>query len=164
VLLVPALGLLLAAAPAPAARALPSDTRTPTAYVNDWAGILTAPQRAALDKKLAAFEKDTAHQIVVALYEELPATPLEAFTLATANRWGVGQKGKDNGVVFFVFLNDKRMRLEVGLGLEKVLSNVKAQSILDDVVTPRFRKGDFAGGVEAAVDAVIQTLKPSPPR
>ena len=84
--------------------------------------------------------------------------------MATANRWGVGQKGKNNGVVFFVFMNDKKMRLEVGLGLEKVLTNAKAQAILDDVVTPRFRKGDFAGGIEDGVDAVIATLRTPPAR
>jgi len=152
------LGLLLSSAPA--VRPVAADTRTPTGYANDWAKVLTPTQLAALDKRLRRFDEDTTNQVVVAIYEELPSEPMEAFTLATANRWGVGQKDKNNGVIFFLFMKKKKMRLEVGLGLEKVLTNAKAQSILDDVVTPRFREGDFAGGVDAAVDAIFAALRP----
>jgi uncharacterized protein len=153
-----ALGVLVAAAAPP--RPIAVDTRTPTGYANDWAKVLTPTQLAALDKRLRLFDKKTTNQVVVAIYEELPSEPMEAFTLATANRWGVGQKDKNNGVTFFLFMKEKKMRLEVGLGLEKVLTNAKAQAILDDLVTPRFREGDFAGGIDAAVDGIFAALRP----
>jgi uncharacterized protein len=152
--------LLLAA---PATRTRPDEAARPTAYANDWAGVLTATQRAELDKRLRAFERETTHQVVVAIYEELPSEPMEAFTLAAANRWGVGQKDKNNGVIFFVFVKNKKMRIEVGLGLEKVLTNEKAKAILDDLVTPRLRSGDFPGGIDAAVDAIFAALRPAKP-
>jgi uncharacterized protein len=87
---------------------------------------------------------------------------MEEFTLATANAWGVGRKGKDNGVVLFVFVENRLLRLEVGRGLEQTLSNALAKRILDEAITPHFRAGDMAGGLEAGVEAVIAVLAGRP--
>jgi uncharacterized protein len=125
--------------------------------------LVPADVARALDTRLALFEQETTHQIVVAIFPELPWEPMETFTRRTANAWGVGQKGQNNGVVLFVFVKDRRLRLEVGLGLETVLTHEVCQSILDETITPSFKAKQYAEGLTAALDAIIARLTSSNP-
>jgi uncharacterized protein len=156
--------LLVLALPPGEDRAIPP---APEHHFTDGASQVAKDVAERLDSRLARYERETTNQFVVAVFAKLPWTPMEEFTLATADAWSVGQKGKDNGVTLFVFVEDRRMRLEVGRGLEKVLTNAVSQRILDEVITPRFRAGDMAGGLEAGVEAVIKVLSgrplPAPP-
>jgi uncharacterized protein len=147
---------LVFAAAATAAEQLPPP---PARYFNDYAGLVGAADAQRLDAKLKAFDEQTSNQVVVAIFPELPSPSLEDFTIRTAQSWRAGREKLDNGVVLFVFVKDRKSRIEVGYGLEGALPDVTAKQILDDVMAPRFRAGDFAGGLEAAIDAVIAATR-----
>ena len=95
----------------------------------------------------------------MAVFPDLPSPSLEDFTNRTAESWRVGRKDWDNGAVFFVFVNDRKMRIETGYGLEGALPDILAARILDEQVVPRFRKGDFAGGLEAGIDGILAATR-----
>ncbi|MDQ2870466.1 MAG: TPM domain-containing protein, partial [Acidobacteriota bacterium] len=89
-------------------------------------------------------------------------TTMEELSSRALRDWGVGQKGRSNGVIFFVFPTDRKMRIEVGYGLEGVLPDARTHRITDEVVKPHFRAGDFAGGIEAGVDALLSAARGEP--
>jgi uncharacterized protein len=140
---------VLAALPIPA---------PPTRRISDYAGALGADAVDRLEQKLLAAEKQSSNQIVVALFRSLEGESLEDYSIRLARAWRVGQKGLDNGVVFLVFLDDRKMRLEVGYGLEASLTDAIAGSIIRDVVAPRFREGRLADGLEAGLDAIGRAI------
>jgi uncharacterized protein len=153
-----ALAVVLAAMPALAAKedTLPAK---PTRYVTDRAGVLGG-RAEALNTKLEDFEKETSNQILVWVDRRIPENfTLEEFTVAAARKWQVGQAGKNNGVVLFVFTEDRKMRIEVGYGLEGPLPDALAHRIQEDEILPRFRSGDYPGGIEAGVTAMIAATK-----
>lgn len=161
-----AFGLLAAAAAGvKAAETLPPP---PTAYFNDYAGLVSAADAQRLDAKLRQFAGETSTQVVVAVFPSLPSASLEDFTVRVAQAWRVGRKDWDNGAVFFVFVNDRKMRVETGYGLEGALPDQLAGRILDEQVRPRFRAGDWAGGIEAGIDGILAATrgeyKAPPPR
>jgi uncharacterized protein len=161
-----ALGLLAGGvAGARAAETLPPP---PAAYFNDYAGLVSAADAQRLDAKLRQFAEATSTQIVVAVFPNLPSASLEDFTVRAAQSWRVGRKDWDNGAVFFVFVNDRKMRVETGYGLEGALPDQLAGRILDEQVRPRFRAGDWAGGIEAGIDGILAATrgeyKAPPPR
>jgi uncharacterized protein len=96
---------------------------------------------------------------LVVVFPSLPAGSLEDFTNRTARAWGAGRKDYDNGAVLFVFVADRKMRIETGYGLEGALPDQLAARILDHEVRPRFRSGDWAGGLEAGIDGIIAATK-----
>jgi len=146
-----------------AAVAAAQDTRAvpppPAHYFNDYAGLVGAADAARLEQKLKAFDDQTSSQVVVALFGALPWEPMEDFTVRTAQAWKVGRAKLDNGAVLFVFVNDRKMRLEVGYGLEGALPDVTAKRILEDTVGPFFREGRYAEGLSAGVDAVLAATR-----
>ena len=121
-----------------------------------------------LESKLKRFDDETSTQVVVAIFPQLPSeSALEDFTQRTAEAWRVGRKEKDNGAVFFVFVNDHKMRIEVGYGLEGALPDVTAKRILEDTVAPYFREGRYTQGLNAGVDAIMAATRgeyTAPPR
>ena len=132
----------------------------PSTYVADRAGILSAKTVSTLNAKLEAYERETSNQILVATFPALPSDyALEDFTQRTAEAWGVGQKGRDNGAVLFVFPSDRKMRIEVGYGLEGVLPDATAKSIIEYEIKPAFKAGDFDAGITRGVNAMIQATK-----
>jgi uncharacterized protein len=152
-----ALALSLVPALAPAAFAPPP---RPEGYVTDLAGVMDEARRKALNERLAQFERETSSQVLVYVDRKLPAgTTLEEFANASFRAWKVGQKDRDNGVVFFAFVDDRKMRIEVGYGLEGAIPDARAKQITSGVVVPAFKKGDFAGGVERASDALMKAAR-----
>jgi uncharacterized protein len=145
-----------ALAPARAADQLPPP---PTRYFNDYAGLIPAADAERLNARLKAFDEQTSNQVLVAIFPELPSPSLEDFTIRTAQSWRAGREKLDNGVVLFVFVKDRKARIEVGYGLEGALPDITARHILDQELTPRFRNGDFTGGLESAIDAVIAATR-----
>jgi uncharacterized protein len=117
---------------------------------------------ARLDRKLWEFEQQTGHQVLVAVYRKLPSPSLEDFTVKAAQSWKVGGKKLDTGAVWFVFAEDRKMRLEVGYGLEPVIPDVIAKRILADTVAPRLRTGDWAGALEVGTDAILAAARQEP--
>lgn len=133
--------------------------KRPQGYVNDWADLLSPPARAKIEDQLRAFEETTSNQVVVVTLPSLQGDSLEDFSIRLAEAWKIGQKGKDNGVIFLIFRDDRKMRIEVGYGLEGVLPDIVAGRIIREIVAPYFRKGDFPRGINAGVDAIIQAIK-----
>ena len=149
--------LLLAGLAAPTAAALPIPP-PPDHRVNDYAGALTPADRDRLEQTLIAREATSRNQVVVAIFRSLEGESLEDYSIRLAKAWRIGQKGLDNGVIFLVFLDDRKMRIEVGYGLEGTLTDAISSSILRDVVAPRFRAGQVADGIGAGLDAIDRAI------
>ena len=128
-------------------------------YVTDRAGLLPASAKAGLETTLRAFEEKTSNQIVVATFPSLEGDSLEDFSMRLAEAWKAGQKRRDNGVIFLIFKNDRKIRIEVGYGLEGVLTDALSGQIIRRVVTPYFRKGDYSGGILAGTDAIMKATQ-----
>ena len=154
----PLLAVLLLAALAGAASAALPIPPPPDRRINDDAGALSADERARLEGTLRARERESSSQIVVAIFRSLQGESLEDYSIRLAQAWRVGQKGLDNGVIFVVFLDDRKMRLEVGYGLESKLTDALASQILRQVVAPRLREGKVADGIAAGLDAIEQAI------
>jgi len=149
--------LLLACLAVPGAAAL-SVPPPPARRVNDYAGALAPADRDRLERQLMAREATSRNQVVVAVFRSLAGESLEGYSIRLAQAWRIGQKGLDNGVIFLVFLDDRKMRIEVGYGLEGSLTDAVASSILRDVVAPRFREGRTADGIAAGLDAIDRAI------
>jgi uncharacterized protein len=153
-------GLLACALLAALAAAGPVLPPAPTRHVTDHAGVLPSGTVRALEEKLSAFEAETSSQFLVYIDRKLPeGAELEEWTLAVARAWRAGQKERNNGLVLFVFPDSRAARFEVGYGLEGALPDALAGRILQNEAIPRFRNGDWDGGIRAAVDAAIAATK-----
>ena len=132
----------------------------PEHYFNDYAHVVRPATAQALDNELTQFERDTSNQIVVVIYPQLQTdSSLEDYTQRLVDRWGVGQKDKNNGAVLFVFIQDRKSRIATNYGLEGALPDAVCKRILDDEMAPRFRAGDYDGGLEAAVTAMLAATR-----
>jgi uncharacterized protein len=129
-----------------------------TARVTDETNTLSAPDRQALEAKLADWEQRTGNQLVVLLVPSTKPEPIESYSIRVAEAWKIGRKGQDNGAIFVVAKDDHKMRIEVGYGLEGVLTDVTSHRIIDENVAPLFRQNKFAEGVNAAVDRIIAVV------
>lgn len=132
----------------------------PATRVSDHAGVLSAPERARLESLLAERERATGAQMLIALFPSLEGENLEDFSIRLAQRWRAGQAGLDNGVILLAFIADRRLRLEVGYGLEARIPDAAAGRIIRESVAPRFREGRYAAGLEEAVNAVYVLVEP----
>lgn len=128
-------------------------------YVNDYAGILSAGTVRQLEETLAGFERSDSTQVVVLTVPSLEGDDLEMFSIRVAEAWQIGQKGKDNGVILLVAKVERKVRIEVGRGLEGTLTDLVSGRIIRGEITPRFRQGDFDGGVVAGVSAIMAVVK-----
>ena len=126
--------------------------------VVDDAGVLDEGTRAALTQKLAEFEAKTTDQFVVVTLKSLQGTSIEDFGVELGRHWQIGQRDKNNGVLLIVAPNERRVRIEVGYGLEGALTDAVSRLIIENGITPRFRAGDFAGGITRGVDDIISVL------
>ncbi len=142
------------------APALAKDPPIPplTGRVVDQASILTQTQERDLTSKLAALERKSGDQVVVVTLKSLQAWPIEDWGLALGRGWGIGQKGKDNGVLLIVAPKDRELRIEVGYGLEGTLPDATANAIINNVIVPRFKAGNLYGGINDGVDAIGRAL------
>src|SRR5258708_21801627 len=123
----------------------------PTRYFNDYAALVPTQVAEQLNRQLEDFERQTSNQILVAIYPKFPSeTSLEDYTQQVARSWKAGSaNGRDNAAILFVFVQDRKIRIEVGRALEGALPDVICKRIISEQVAPRFRNGDFAGGVSA---------------
>src|SRR5580698_5857708 len=145
---------VLAAAPARAAPTFPPLT----GRVVDDAHVLSAQTQADLTSKLAALEQKTGDQVVVVTLPSLQGYEIEDYGYQLGRAWGIGEKGKNNGAILIVAPTEHKVRIEVGYGLEPVLTDALTSVILQSQVLPKFRTGDVEGGVVAGTDAIIAQL------
>jgi uncharacterized protein len=134
----------------------------PPAYFNDYAGVVPKSKALELNEKLAQFERDTSNQVVVAVFRKMESdSSVEDYAQRIAQSWGVGQKNQSggNGVVLLVFINDRKSSIQVGYGLEGALPDVTAFDIRSRHMNPRFRTGDYAGGLEEGIDLIMKAIR-----
>lgn len=129
-----------------------------TGLVTDAANVISPDQQAALEAKLQAFQKQTGRQLVVATIPDLQGDDIADYGYQLGRSWGVGLKGADNGAILIVAPKERKVRVEVGYGLEPVLTDAFSSVVIQQAIIPRFKQGDMAGGISAGVDALTQQL------
>ncbi len=145
-------GLALLVLPA---RAQAIDVPRGTGWVNDTARVLPASEVAALESRLAAFEQKNGHELALLTLPTTSGQPIENYALAVAREWKLGKPGKNDGALLVVAVQDRKLRIEVGRGLEGELTDLMCGRIIRDVMVPRFKAGDMPGGIRAGVEAMI---------
>ena len=128
-------------------------------HVNDYGSMLSPVASAALEAKLTAFEDSDSTQVVILTVPSLEGDDLEGYCIKVAEKWKIGQAKKDNGVILFASRGDKRMRIEVGRGLEGSLTDLISGRIINNIMRPKFKEGDFDGGLTAGIDAIVQVCR-----
>jgi uncharacterized protein len=131
----------------------------PDGRITDRTGTLNPREIAVLEQKLGAFEKETTNQIAVLLIPSLQGDSLEDFSIRLAEKWKIGQKGRNNGAILLVVKNERKIRIEVGYGLEGALPDALAGTIIRNEIGPRFKEGRFYAGIEAGLNAIMAATK-----
>jgi uncharacterized protein len=150
------LGFLILSALCPAETPVPP---APKEWVTDTAGFLSAGTRTAVNARLQKYESLTGRQIVVWIGQTTGDAPLEDWTVRAFQAWKVGRKGMDDGAAFFLFTEDRTVRIEVGYGLEPLLTDALASRIIQESIIPRIRAGDPDGAVKIGVERILSTLE-----
>jgi uncharacterized protein len=128
-------------------------------FVSDYANVLSASEKASLETKLREFNTSTTTQIAVLTINSLEGEAIEDFGIRVAEKWKVGQKGLDNGAILIVAKDDHRLRIEVGYGLEGAIPDIIAGRIIDNLIVPEFKAGNFSGGIDRGVEAIMSAAK-----
>jgi uncharacterized protein len=132
----------------------------PDRYFNDYAGVVNRSAALELNEELAQFERETSTQILVAIYRTMQSeSDVADYTQRIARTWGVGQKGRNNGAVLFVFVENRQMFIQTGYGLEGALPDATCFDITHNLIAPFFKKGDYTGGLRAGVTAMMQAVR-----
>jgi uncharacterized protein len=132
------------------------------AHVTDLTGTLTPVETAALEQKLIAFEQRKGSQIAVLIVPTTQPETIEQYGIRVAEQWKLGRKGVDDGALLLVAKDDRALRIEVGYGLEGPLPDAIAKRIVEDIIVPRFKQGDFSGGIDAGADAITKVVDGEP--
>jgi uncharacterized protein len=149
--------LTLFAISANAAEVIPA---TPSAYFNDYAGVVSKEAASRFNEQLAQFERDTSDQVVVAVFPKMQSdSDIADYTQRVAQAWGVGQKEGRNGVVLFVFIEDRKMFIQVGYGLEGALPDATAFDITERHMKPLFRAGNYEAGLATGIDLICKAIR-----
>lgn len=146
---------------APAAQAQDYPPR-PTGPIYDGANMLSPATEAALDQRLRDYNRETGRSLVVATIPSLDGNPLESYATGLFANWGIGGAERDQGLLLLIARDDRKMRIEVGYGLHPYFGGIMAGRVIRDEITPRFKEGDFDGGIVAGIDAITAHLAKSP--
>lgn len=131
----------------------------PTQWFTDRANLVGPTEGDLLNRKLADFEQQTGAQFIIYVFPSLEGESLEDFTIRTVERWKVGQKKYDNGLVLFVFAQDRKVRVEVGYGLEGSITDAFSSRVIRQQIAPAFSQGQYAAGLNAAADAIMTKIR-----
>jgi uncharacterized protein len=129
-----------------------------TGRIVDEAGLLTPEDRAAIETELAALEQKSTDQLAVVTLKSLQGYPIEDYGYRLGRAWGIGQKDKDNGIILIVAPNERKVRIEVGRGLEPTMTDAMSKLIIENAILPQFRRGDFPAGIKAGVRDINDVL------
>jgi len=147
----------LVASTASAVEAIPPK---PDRYFNDYAGVVSKEAALRFNEQLAQFERETSNQVVVAVFPKMQSdSSVDDYTQRVAQSWGVGQKDKRNGAVLFVFIEDRKVFIQVGYGLEGALPDITAFDITEYHIKPHFRSGDYEGGLASGIDLICKAIR-----
>lgn len=130
----------------------------PQGNVSDWAGVFNPEQKATLESRIAAFRQTNGAQLAVVTVPSLHGGQIDDFSSKLFEQWGIGEKGKDNGVLLLAAIEDRKMRIEVGYGLEGVLNDAKTGRIQDEAIVPRFKDGDYGQGLIDGADILLREM------
>ena len=130
----------------------------PTRWVTDTVGALNAQTLQALDARLAGYEKSTGHQVIVWIGASTGDASIEEWAVKAFEKWGIGRKGQDDGLAIFLMMTDRKVRIEVGYGLEGQVPDAIASRVIRDVITPKLKAGDVDGAVSGAVAALLAAI------
>ena len=130
----------------------------PVGYVNDFAEIISPAVETKLETRLESFTASTSNELAVVTLKSLEGDTVENTAVALFEQWGIGQKDKDNGVLLLVVPNERELKIEVGYGLEPVLTDSRAGTIIRDVITPKFKENDYDSGITDGVEAILAVL------
>lgn len=132
----------------------------PAGYFNDYAGVVSKETAMRLNEQLAQFERETSDQVVVAVFPKMQSeSDVADYTQRVAQSWGVGQKDRRNGAVLFVFIEDRKMYIQAGYGLEGALPDATAFDITEYQIKPHFRTKDYEGGLAAGIDSISKAIR-----
>jgi uncharacterized protein len=135
------------------------DLGRPTGFVDDYTNTLSAEQKSVLESKLATFEKETSNEVFVVIIQNLQGDTVENFANTLFNNWGIGKKDKNNGILFLISLDEHRMRIEVGYGLEPYVTDAQAFQLIDKIAKPAFKGSDYYGGIYGVSDAIFGLIR-----
>jgi uncharacterized protein len=143
-----------------AARAAEVIPEKPVRYFNDYAHVVPPATAEQLNQKLESFERETSDQVVVVVYPKMQSdSDINDYCQRVAQKWQVGQKERNNGVVLFVFTQDRKMSIQVGYGLEGAFPDIATKRVQEEAIVPFFKRGDYAGGLVSGVDAILQQIR-----
>lgn len=128
-------------------------------FVNDYAGLLSPAVKTELDSRLTQLEKDTTAEVAVVTVKSLEGGSIDDYAVRLFEKWKIGKQGKDNGVLFLVALDERKMRIEVGYGLEPLITDGRAGRIRDEDVIPKFKDTDYEGGITAGVASIEKYIR-----
>src|SRR3989338_3073103 len=134
----------------------------PNGHVNDFAGVLTSEQKTTLERDLANYKSQTGNEIAVVLVSNLDGGDIDDFTVRAFEEWKIGNAGKDNGLLLLAAIEDRKIRIEPGYGLEPYLTDSEAGSIIRDIIAPEFKKGDYFTGIVRATESIKIQLSTDP--
>jgi uncharacterized protein len=144
----------------PGARAAETIPPKPAGYFNDYAGVVSKEAALRFNEKLAQFERETSNQVLVAVFKKMESdSSIDDYTRRVAQAWAVGQKDRRNGAVLFVFVEDRKMFIQVGYGLEGALTDLTAYDITERHIKPRFRANDYEGGLTTGIDLICKAIR-----
>ncbi len=129
-----------------------------TGFVNDFAQILSVQDKSFLENKLSALEKSTGDEVSIVIIKSLDGDTIENFAVKLFADWGIGKKDKNNGALILVSVDDREMRMEVGYGLESTLTDITTSRIINEIITPEFKKGNYALGLGLGADQITNLL------
>ena len=134
------------------------ESLVPQGHVSDWAGVFSPEQKVDLESRIAAVRQATGAQLAVVAVKSLQGGEIKDFAVKLFAQWGIGEKGKDNGVLLLAAIEDRALRIEVGYGLEGVLNDAKCGRIRDEWIFPRFKEGNYAQGLRDGADALLSVM------
>ena len=128
----------------------------PQSWVNDYANVLSNSEKQSLDGMLSGLETRSSNQFFIAIFRTMPENYyLEDFSVKLYDKWKPGLADQDNGLLMVIFIDDRKIRIEVGYGLEDVITDAQSGTVIRDYITPHFRTGDYYSGIKAALDVLI---------
>jgi len=129
-----------------------------SAYVNDYAGVLQSGSKTQTEDLIAKAEKDTSCEIAVAIVNSLEGISIEEYAVTLFEKWGVGKKKEDNGVLLLIAIEERKLRIEVGYGLEGTITDLEAGNIINNIIVPKFKQNDYSSGVYDGVVAIVNQI------
>lgn len=135
---------------------------SPAQWATDAAGFLSPAALEAVNERLRAYSESTGHQVLVYIGKTTGGYPIEEFAVKAFEAWKPGRKGMDDGLILFIMAEDRKLRIEVGYGLEGVVTDLKSSRIIDDILVPKIRAGDHDGAVRDAVETIFATIEGKP--